>query len=192
MIQTRPIIRTVQLGIKNLMLHKLRSALTMLGIIFGVCSVIAMLAIGEGASYEAQQAIMRLGSNNIILRSVKPAEENIPGGMRRSYVVEYGLTYADAGRLQTTLPAVERVLPMRIIRDNVRFDRFSVPTQIIGTHPIYVDITGLEVVRGRFITENDDTHMSNVCAITLSLAERLFPYQDPLEEEVRDFYRGSV
>jgi putative ABC transport system permease protein len=52
-----PWLRTVQLGIRSLYLHKMRSALTMLGIIFGVCSVIAMLAIGEGASYEAQQAI---------------------------------------------------------------------------------------------------------------------------------------
>ena len=50
---------TVRLGIKSLMLHKLRSSLTMLGIIFGVCSVIAMLAIGEGASYEAQEAIKK-------------------------------------------------------------------------------------------------------------------------------------
>ncbi|MGA0408767.1 MAG: ABC transporter permease, partial [Limisphaerales bacterium] len=53
---------TVQLGIKTLLLHKLRSGLTMLGIIFGVCSVIAMLAIGEGASFEAQERIKALGS----------------------------------------------------------------------------------------------------------------------------------
>ncbi len=51
---------TIRLGTKSLMLHKLRSSLTMLGIIFGVCSVIAMLAIGEGASYEAQEAIKKL------------------------------------------------------------------------------------------------------------------------------------
>ena len=70
-------LRTVQLGIRSLYLHKMRSALTMLGIIFGVCSVIAMLAIGEGASYEAQQAIKKLGSNNIIVRSVKPPEETL-------------------------------------------------------------------------------------------------------------------
>ena len=66
---------TIRLGVKSLLLHKLRSILTMLGIIFGVCSVIAMLAIGEGASYEAQEAIKRLGSQNIILRSVKPPED---------------------------------------------------------------------------------------------------------------------
>ena len=70
--------RTVRLGLKSLLLHKMRSGLTMLGIIFGVCSVIAMLAIGEGASYEAQEAIKKLGSSNIILRSIKPPEEQPP------------------------------------------------------------------------------------------------------------------
>ena len=66
MVSYQQFMSTVQLGIKTLLLHKLRSGLTMLGIIFGVCSVIAMLAIGEGASYEAQERIKALGSNNII------------------------------------------------------------------------------------------------------------------------------
>ena len=187
------VIRTVQLGVKSLLLHKLRSILTMLGIIFGVCSVIAMIAIGEGASYEAQQAIKKLGSSNIILRSVKPSDDNkSSGASSRSFAVEYGITYQDAARIQATVPGVKRVLPMRIIRDNVRFAQSNVPAQIIGTHPIYPDIAGVDIVRGRFLSLIDEVHMNNVCAITISLAERLFPYQDPLEEEVRvgaDYYR---
>jgi len=117
---------TVRLGVKSLMLHKLRSALTMLGIIFGVCSVIAMLAIGEGASYEAQEAIKKLGSNNILLRSLKPPEQarqQTGGGPGRGMQLKYGLTYQDGARLQSTIPGVQRVLPMRIIRENVRFNR---------------------------------------------------------------------
>ena len=110
---------TIRLGVKSLMLHKLRSILTMLGIIFGVCSVIAMLAIGEGASYKAQEAIKKLGSDNIILRSVKPAEEAKLSGMGRGSSLDYGLTYADGSRIQTTIPGVLRVLPVRIIRENV-------------------------------------------------------------------------
>src|SRR5210317_747416 len=109
---------TVKLGIKTLMLHKLRSGLTMLGIIFGVCSVIAMLAIGEGASHEAQEAIKRLGSLNIIVNSLKPPEETQQsGGQARSFQLEYGLTYKDGARLQGTIPGVRRVLPQRIIRE---------------------------------------------------------------------------
>ena len=67
--------RDVVLGVKNLLLHKLRSFLTMLGLVFGVGSVIAMLAIGEGASREALDRIRRLGSHNIMLESKKPADE---------------------------------------------------------------------------------------------------------------------
>ena len=67
--------QTVRLGMKSLMLHKLRSILTTLGVLFGTSSVISMLAIGEGASYEAQEQIKLLGSQNVILRSVKPADD---------------------------------------------------------------------------------------------------------------------
>jgi len=178
---------TVRLGFKSLRLHKLRSALTMLGIIFGVCSVISMLAIGEGASYEAQEAIKKLGSNNILIRSLKPPEQaraqNV-GGPRGSEL-KYGLTYEDAGRLLGTIPGVLRVLPMRIIRENVRFQRTEIPCQVVGTLPFYGEVTGAALVRGRFLAQNDEEHMENVCVITTGLARRLFPYQDPLNHAVK-------
>jgi ABC-type lipoprotein export system ATPase subunit/ABC-type antimicrobial peptide transport system permease subunit len=182
----RPL-RTMQVGIKSLLLHKLRSALTMLGIIFGVCSVIAMLAIGEGASYEAQEKIKKLGSNNILIRAFKPPDDSkaVATTSGRGSVVEYGLTYKDAGRIQATIPGISHVLPMRIIRENIRFFRNEVAGQIIGTYPVYKDIAGLDILRGRFITETDDLHQNNVCAISTGLAKRLFPYQDPLDQEIK-------
>lgn len=176
---------TVRLGMKSLMLHKLRSALTMLGIIFGVCSVIAMLAIGEGASQAAQDEIKKLGSDNIILRSVKPAEEAKLAGMGRGGTIDYGLTYQDGARIQSTIPGVRRVLPVRIIRENVLFGPNSVPCQVLGTLPFYPELVGLEVARGRFLTELDERNMDNVCVLTVGLAQRLFPYQDPLEHSVK-------
>src|ERR1044071_280350 len=104
--------RIVRLGLKTLWLHRLRSLLTMLGIVFGVCSVIAMLAIGEGASFEAQEQINNLGSQNIILRSIKPPEEQkISDRNNQSYVLQYGLTYADIRRIKATVPGVTVVIP---------------------------------------------------------------------------------
>ncbi len=178
---------TVRLGIKSLKLHKLRSVLTMLGIIFGVCSVIAMLAIGEGASYEAQEAIKRLGSNNILIRSLKPPEQTRQqsGNPGRGSQLKYGITYEDSARLLGTIPGVLRVLPMRIIRENVRFQRSEIPCQVIGTLPFYAEVTGAAVIRGRFLAYFDDAHMENVCVITTGLARRLFPYQDPLNHAVK-------
>ncbi|MBE0544310.1 MAG: ABC transporter permease [Verrucomicrobia bacterium] len=185
---------TVRLGIKSLMLHKLRSILTMLGIIFGVCSVIAMLAIGEGASYAAQEEIKKLGSENIILRSLKPAEDEKLAGLGRGGTIDYGLTYQDGARIQSTIPGVRRVLPVRIIRESVLFGPNSVACQVLGTLPFYPEIVGLEVVRGRFLTETDERNMDNVCVLTVGLAQRLFPYQDPLDHSVKvdSFYYRVV
>ncbi|MFT4691128.1 MAG: putative ABC transport system permease protein [Limisphaerales bacterium] len=178
-------LRTIQLGIKSLLLHKLRSGLTMLGIIFGVCSVIAMLAIGEGASYEAQEAIKKLGSNNIIIRSLKPPEAENESNSGGSFVLEYGLTYEDAGRLRETIAGVDRVLPLRLVRENARFAQNSLPCQIISTLPYYLEIVGLELVAGRFLSVNDEKNHDNICAITQHLASRLFPYQNPLNQSIR-------
>ena len=112
--------RTVRLGLKSLWLHRLRSLLTVLGIVFGVCSVIAMLAIGEGASFEAQELIKNLGSQNIILESRKPPEEQkVSDKGSQSYVLQYGLTYKDIQRIQATIPGVTVVVPGRIMREYV-------------------------------------------------------------------------
>src|SRR5262245_17426938 len=110
--------RVVRLGVKSLWLHRLRSLLTVLGIVFGVCSVIAMLAIGEGASFEAQEQIKNLGSQNIILRSVKPPEEQkVSDKGSQSFVLQYGLTYNDIKRIKSTIPGVTVVVPCRILRE---------------------------------------------------------------------------
>src|SRR5258708_21004917 len=95
------LLRIIQLGLKSLMLHKLRSGLTMLGIVFGVFSVIAMLAIGEGASAQAQNQIVALAATNIIVRSIKPVEgsstaQNARGSTR------YGLNPHHFTHLHTT------------------------------------------------------------------------------------------
>lgn len=184
-INRQQLVTTVKLGVKSLLLHKLRSGLTMLGMIFGVCSVISMLAIGEGASHEAQERIKRLGSTNIIINSVKPPEEQEATSSSRSFVLEYGLTYNDASRLQFTIPNVQSVLPMRIIRENVQFGRNQEPCQVVGTLPSYPNMQGFEIVAGRFLAMVDEKHQRNICVITKGLAHRLFPYQNPLESTIR-------
>ncbi len=109
------LMRTVSLGVRSLLLHKLRSVLTTLGVLFGVSSVIAMLAIGEGASEEAQEAIRQLGSQNVILRSVKPPDDLVSEQATR--VLTYGLTYEDFGRVSETIPGVDRAIPLRELPD---------------------------------------------------------------------------
>jgi len=98
------LLRTFQLGLKSLLLHPLRSLLTVLGIFIGVASVIWLLAIGEGISQEAQRQIQDLGATNVIVRSVKPPAEVTAGF---TGAVEYGLKYEDYNKLLKTLPSVK-------------------------------------------------------------------------------------
>jgi putative ABC transport system permease protein len=141
--------RSVRLGLKSLWLHRLRSFLTILGIVFGVCSVIAMLAIGEGASFEAQEQIKNLGSQNIILRSVKPPEEQKVNA-QQEFVLEYGLTYDDIKRIKSTIPGITITVPGRLIRDYVWNIVRRVDAEIVGTVPWYPDMRNQRVLKGRF------------------------------------------
>ena len=110
------LIRIVRHGWKNIWLHKLRSFLTVLGIVFGVASVIAMLAIGEGASYEARKMIESLGSNNIIIRSVKlPSDAKT---QQASTLGVYGLTDRDFRKLET-IPSVVKIIPAWEMEEDV-------------------------------------------------------------------------
>ena len=103
----------------------------------------------------------------------------------RSFSVEYGITNKDVSRIQDTIPGIERVVPMRIIRDNIRFDRNQEAGQIIGTLPSYALVQNIDLVAGRFLTPTDERFQRNVCVITEDLVRKLFPYQDPLESTVR-------
>src|SRR6056297_952044 len=91
--------RNIWLGIENLLLHKLRSLLTMLGVVFGVGSVVAMLAVGEGASKDALEQINKLGSRNIIISSVKPLSDEGQKSTTTSFLSIYGLTFNDFHRI---------------------------------------------------------------------------------------------
>src|SRR5437867_7025039 len=158
--------RTIRLGLKSLWLHRLRSLLTALGIVFGVCSVIAMLAIGEGASHEAQEQIKNLGSQNIILRSVKPPEEQKVSNSGQSYVLEYGLKYPDIKAIQSTIPGVSVIVPGRIIRDFVWNITQRVDCEILGTVPWFPTMRNQRLARGRFFTDQEMDEKSNVCVLS--------------------------
>ena len=186
------LIRAVIQGIKSLMLYPLRSMLTVLGIIFGVCSVIAMLAIGEGQKQEAEEEIKKLGAINIIITSQKPTEQEVQG-QKMGYVAEYGVTRADAERIAQMTNIVAHVLPEKIRREDVTFDQFvKKDRQIYCTSPMFLKFSQAEVVLGRFLSEEDDVIKNNVCVISTSLASELFAYQNPLANEIKvgtSYYR---
>ena len=183
--------RIIRLGAKSIWMHRLRSILTALGIIFGVCSVIAMLAIGEGASQEAQEQIARLGSTNIIIKTVKPPEEDKASGDTTSAQV-YGLTYDDAERFYNTLPYAEVVVPSRRFNETAWYRNRKVTAEIIGTVPWYTDIAPVRLLYGRFLNQQDLQYQQGVCVLDESMLDKLFGFDDPLGQFVKirtDHYR---
>ncbi len=182
------LLRTIKLASKNLLLHKLRSTLTALGVILGVASVIAMLAIGEGSKREALEQIRRLGATNVILRSVKPGQkgdsvEDSTSGVqqKQTRVVEYGLRYEDYDRLLATLPTVVRALPVALVRkDLAHHHRRIANAHVLGTTPAFLGVKHLRVWRGRFLTLPDLETTANVVVLGAGAAARLFGFEDPI------------
>jgi putative ABC transport system permease protein len=178
---------TVLLAIRNLSLHKLRVLLTILGLIFGVGSVIAMLAIAEGASLEAQRQIASLGATNIIIRSRKPPNDENPTKQQNteSYVLTYGVTYKDYDRIMAAIPTVTGANPLReFVKKVRRLDR-EIEGRIVGVNPDFLKMTGQQTEEGRFLTDADVFYRANVAVLGFEAAEKLFPYGDPVGKTVR-------
>ena len=174
-----------KVGIKNLLLHKLRSFLTVLGVILGCGSVVSMLAIGEGSKREALERIRNMGANNVIIRSVKPVEEEESGGasqqQSRSRILEYGLKHNDLDRLMETMPTVRKALPISLrVQDARNRRRWISNAQILGTVPDYLDVKHLSLYRGRFISQVDLHLTRNVTVLSAGAAEELFGFEDPI------------
>ena len=146
--------RTIKLGVKSIWMHRLRSVLTTLGIIFGVSSVIAMLAIGEGASRHAQQQIARLGNSNIIIKTVKPPEDK-DTSLQTDTLKEYGLTYNDAERFHESIPDIEVIVPIRRLFQQAWYRNKKLTIEIMGVVPWYTETTPAKVIEGRFLTTTD-------------------------------------
>lgn len=172
-------------------MHKLRSILTTLGIIFGVASVIAMLSIGEGASRVVREQIARFGSRNIIIETVKPPDEDDAAG-RGSSQIEYGLTYDDAERFQYTVPNVEVIVPARSISQQAWYRNRKAAVEIIGTVPWFTELADMEMLAGRFLTSFDLRQKRGVCVINEEMLDSIFAPDNAMNRDIKiagDYYR---
>jgi putative ABC transport system permease protein len=176
--------RSFVLAARSLWLHKLRSFLSVLGIIIGTGAVIALMAFGEGSMQDALDDIKRQGATNVIVRSVKPPEDSsASSSSRRSYYYSYGLTYEDDERFGT-VPNVLRRVPMRIFPQEVRRLQATVNARVVATTPEYVEVHPLTLAAGRFINSDDDRELANVAVLGAAVADGLFPYDEPVGQTV--------
>ena len=157
--------RNIWLGIENLLLHKLRSFLTMLGVVFGVGSVVAMLSVGEGASKEALEQIRKLGSNNIIISSIKSAEEE-QTSTQHSHMSIYGLTYDDYTRVTESFRNIQQTAPVKLMRKDSRLRERAMELRVVGTTPEWFELVPREVIAGRVLLPYDKEKQAPVAVLT--------------------------
>ena len=164
----------VRLGLRSLMVHKLRSALSILGVVFGVGAVTAVSAVGEGARREAVAQIGSLGIDSITLRS-RPAADT-PGG---------GLRLADADALRNVVPHLVATAPVREATLPVQAGSTWTEAPVVGTTAGYRTAARLGMASGRFVADLDVEDRKRVAVLGSSVASRLFPVGDPLGGRVQ-------
>jgi putative ABC transport system permease protein len=175
--------RSVSLAVKSLWLHKLRSVLSVLGIIIGIASVIALMAFGEGSMQDALDDIKRQGATNIIVRSIKPPDDS--ASSQRNFVTSYGLVKKDLDRIETLGSAIVRMVPLRIFPSEIRYLERTLDARVIGTIPAYAEVHKFELAGGRFLTDTDERDRTNYCVLGSEAADRLFPFEDPLGKAIQ-------
>ena len=172
----------IRLAIRGLADHKFRSFLTMLGIIFGVASVITMLSIGEGAKREAIAKYQDLGVNNIIIREKKLSDTELEE-VRAKF--SQGLSRQDAAVIKEIVPGVEKVASQAEINSDVKYTDKSVKSNIIGITPGFLDMMNYKLKKGDFINDNHNNQRLKVCIIGAGVASGLFKTEDPIGKQVK-------
>ncbi len=179
------LVREVKLGLKNLLLHGMRSLLTMLGMVFGVGSVVAMLAVGEGASKDALEQILLLGSNNIIITSVKPADGGGANSRGTTFLSMYGLLFKDAERLEQGFDTITKTVPVRIFRKEARVGGQALEARVVGSTPEWFSLVSRPLLAGRILLAQDFDQGRNVVVLTETVARRLLVGKEAIGSWVR-------
>lgn len=169
-------------SVESLLHHRLRTLLTLLGMIFGVGAVIAMLSIGKGAEQEALQLIDTMGLRNIIIKAkvfeeskLKEIRENSPG-----------LTLQDLNAARETLPFLSTYSASKQVKAFAVFSRAGESdAEIWGVTPTHLEMANLSVGAGRFLLPFDDLVYAHVCVIGSRVAQILFPGESPLGHQVK-------
>ncbi len=179
-------------ALRNLAHHKLRSFLTTVGIIFGVASVMSMVAIGEGARKAILDQIQELGIKNIIINARKPPESQNVNAEAGSTMLGYGLTFKDADQIRKTLPMIQSVLPVHDVEDWIWFKSRRIAAKIRGVTPEYFERVKLNPFVGRALTEDDSLNTRRVCVVRSNLLREARYVGDPLKLDLKigkEYYR---
>jgi putative ABC transport system permease protein len=156
--------------------------LSILGIVFGVSAIVAMLSIGEGARQEALEQIELLGTNNITIRALTLTKSQIVEAKRN---LSSGLTATDAFRLSEICPNISFIAPLKVINIESTYGNRESLAPIVGTTPDYAAVRNVSIGKGRFITLLDIEKNKRVCVLGADVAKTFFRVGSPLGEMIR-------
>jgi len=176
------ILDAIQTGLSELLSHKMRSMLTMLGVIFGVAAVIAMVSIGEGAKQEALDQIRQMGIDVIHVKRASISGELADKAEERS---PYGLKYSDAQSIANVCSYAKRVVPTREVFADVKVGEKPVSVKIVGTTPDYLVVSRSKLQEGRFLFPTDIHDHLPVCVLGAAAKRELFGFDDPMGKTVK-------
>jgi putative ABC transport system permease protein len=180
---TRDVLPTLTMGVDNLFAHKLRSLLTMLGMIFGVAAVVAMLSIGAGAQQQVMAVIEAMGVRNLIVESRPAADDQ---AFQRTRQVSAGLSLADMRVIRSTVDGVGASTPRkRVVPSKLIPKPFAEPPTVFGVEPAFEGIASLQVAEGRFFTAADDAAAAPVAVLGEGARVALFGGRVALGEHVK-------
>jgi putative ABC transport system permease protein len=171
----------VRVALRALARNKMRTALTMLGIIIGVGAVICTVAIGEGASNQVQEQIRNLGDNIVFVGAGSMSQ----GGVRLGSAATKTLTLADAKAIQQQVPTIARLSPGVGARVQVVYGNQNWNTRVSGVAPEFLEIRRWPVANGGSFSEREVDAAANVCLIGQTVVENLFGTKDPINKTVR-------
>lgn len=176
------ILDAIQTGISELLSHKLRSILTMLGVIFGVAAVIAMVSIGEGAKQEALEQIRQMGTDVVHVKRAVISGELLEKAQERS---PFGLMYADTKSVHDVCTFAKRVVPVREVFADVKVGDTPVSVKVVGTTQGYDLVTHSELEEGRFLNNRDVEEHLPVCILGAAAKRELFGFSDAVGKTIR-------
>jgi putative ABC transport system permease protein len=162
--------RQIKLAFRSLRRHKLRSALSILGVICGVMTVLAMISIGQGAKRQAISQIEQLGTRNIYIKMIDMAETQKGSAVGRR---SWGLSVDDAQGLRSGCPAVQEIACIREIRASTMIQGQEITPQIIACTANYGALNRLQIAQGRFLTDHDIMGRQKVCVVGNSIAMKM-------------------
>ncbi|MEY2834122.1 MAG: hypothetical protein RLZZ574_3382 [Cyanobacteriota bacterium] len=173
------IIENFRMATSTLVANKMRSSLTMLGIIIGNASVIAMVGVGQGAKNLASEQFESLGPNVMFI--VPGSEEE----RRTSFNTPQTLVWEDAIAIAEQVPSVKEVAPQISANELITYRNRNANEQVLGTTPEYLTVRSFVVDRGRFFSDLDIKRNQRVVVLGSEMAEKLFPQQNPLGKKIR-------